>query len=1195
MKMLTETTQKKAASPQFAITKQEAKTGADTRAEEVETIPLEDLERQDPCEYTEVEYPMLKQLAGMGWKYLRGDLDYPQKTERENFRETVLRPRLRAAIRKLNLDPDGNEYLDDLTIERAMRELERSEATGGLAKNKELTEKLARGVKVAYAEKPAWAREDEVRIRLFDFEAAERNDFLAVNQFRVEFIGRQGFVIPDIVLFVNGIPLAVVECKSPAIIEPMNEGINQLLRYSNQREDVAEEEGVPHLFHFNQLMVSTWFYETRAAGLGAQYEFYQEWKDTHPVPLEQVAAELGKEPGQLKSQEILTAGMLRPAHLLDILRNFVLFSEDNGKPVKIVPRYQQYRAAHKIVERLKAGKTRQESGDVDERGGVVGHTQGSGKSITMVYVVRKMRTTEGLHDFKIVLVTDRTQLEKQLRETMALSGQNLRPNKEDRKRLESPTERVQRILREEGPDLVFCMIQKSQDHDPNYEVLEYRLPPQHGMELREKPDAEDLAVTPEEEKIGFVAEPEPEPAADTGAQKGRVLRQRIPKGEETFPILNESNKILLLVDEGHRDQAGTLHANLMTGLPNAAKVAFTGTPIFKSERANTFRIFGPMIDEYGMRQSVDDEATVRILYEGRIPEGLVERAAELDTVARFRFRQYTEAELQVIMNLYATQPRVLEAPKLIGAKADDMLRHYVREILPGGFKAQVVATSRLAAMRYQEALQTAKDKLVVELEALDPTLLTLPEGELAQLDEAKQYLVAVHPMLARIKKLEFAAVISHNHNDPPSWGKWSDQEKREEYERQFKLPLEHPDPAKCSGLAFLCVQNMLLTGFDAPVEQVIYVDRLIREHALLQAIARVNRKKRGKEHGYVVDYIGIAQFLKQALQEGEGGKGEGGGLETKQQEIPRLEDRHRQVMDVFRTRGVSDITDIEACVDLLADAKVRADFIGKLRLFYLSLDVVLPLPEGKKYLRDAKILGFIAKVAANLYRDSQLNLLGVAQKVRQLIDEYISAQGVNPAGPPVDILDTAFEEQVKGKKSAKSRASEMLHAIRYHISIHLNEDPERFKTLSQKLDSILQALRENWNELEKVLREFLDKEVREGREETVAGIQPKVQAPFFDVLKKAAEADGGAALKPEDAAFPEVVKVTVKLVGVIQAEIRKVDFWRDMASQQALETTVYNELRWCRVDGQRVFKNNVRELATRIRELAYHRRRFLVA
>lgn len=1153
-------------------------------------IPLADPDREHPNEYTEVEYPMLAQLVGMGWAYLQGDLDYPQKTCREHFREVLLKPRLRAAIRKINRDEHGNEYLDDVTIDRAIRELERAEKQDLLERNKELTTKLVLGVKVPWTECPASARDNEVRVRFFDFDHPERNEFLAINQFRVEFIGRTGFVIPDIVLFVNGIPLAVVECKSPAIIEPMNEGINQLLRYSNQRPEVVEDEGVPHLFYFNQLMVSTWYYEARAAALGADYEFYQEWKDTTPIPIEHVATELGKTSEQLKSQELLTAGMLRPAHLLDILRNFVVFGEDNGKLIKLVPRYQQFRAVHKTIERLSRGRTRIQSGDADERGGVVWHTQGSGKSVSMTFLVRKMRTTNGLKNFKIVLVTDRTQLEKQLRETMMLSGQNIRPNQADRRHRESPSDRVQRILREEGPDLVFCMIQKNQDYDSEYEVLSYEVPLPPSRMLEEH--GQDTGVTPDEECLELT-ETLPDEASPAHPQT-RTITQRIPSGEPSFPVLNESEKILLLVDEAHRDNAGTLHANLMTALPNAAKIAFTGTPIFRQDRANTFRIFGPLIDQYGMKQSVEDEATVKILYEGRLPDGLVEHAAELDTVARWKFRAYTDAEYQTIMNLYATEPSVLEAPQLIAAKANDMLRHYVRNILPEGFKAQVVATSRLAAIRYQESLQAAKTKLVTELDALDPNMLSLSEADIARLDEDKQYLIAVHGHLNRIRQLEFAAVISHAHNDPSAYRTWSDSDKRDQYEAKFKLPFDHENPEKRSGLAFLCVQNMLLTGFDAPVEQVIYVDRRIREHVLLQAIARVNRKRRGKLRGYVVDYIGIAKYLKEALLESEEGQVEGGCLETKRDELPRLEDRYRAVMEILTSRGIIDITNVEACVDLLADVRIRADFITKLRLFLISLGIVLPLPEGNRYLRDAKILGFIAKVASNLYRDSQLNLLGVEKKVRQLIDEYISANGVDPKIPPIDIMDAHFEEHVKIKKTSKSRASEMLHAIRFHITIHLNEDPEHYKSLSWKLDAILQRLRDNWDELERVLREFLQREVMLGREEAVAGINPKVQAPFFDVLKKAAEAEAGTRLAPDSLDFSELIRLTNKLVAQIQSEISKVDFWRDRQSRQTLEAAVSNELRWCRVAGVRMFRNNVMELATRIVDLAYHRRRFLV-
>ncbi len=362
------------------------------------------------------------QLRGLGWTYRHGDLDYPAKTDREHFREVLLKPRLRAAIRCLNRDPHGREYLDDLTLDRAIRELERSDAHDPIQRNRDLTDHMVRGIRVPWAVKPPWAHEDDARLRFLDFDRPAHNDFLAINQFRVDYRGRTGFVIPDIVLFINGIPLVVIECKSPAVVEPMMAGITQLLRYSNQRQDVADPEGVPHLFHFNQFLISTWFYEARAAALGAPYEHYQEWKDTHPVPRSTVVTELGKAEAHLKSQELLAAGLLRPAHLLDILQNFILFSEDSGRLIKLIPRYQQFRAVHKAVERLSEGRPRRESHDLDQRGGVIWHTQGSGKSITMVYLVRKLRTVPALRDFKVVLVTDRTQLEKQLRETMSLSG-----------------------------------------------------------------------------------------------------------------------------------------------------------------------------------------------------------------------------------------------------------------------------------------------------------------------------------------------------------------------------------------------------------------------------------------------------------------------------------------------------------------------------------------------------------------------------------------------------------------------------------------------------------------------------------------------------------------------------------------------------------------------------------------------------
>lgn len=1169
-------------------------------------IPLSDNEREYPNEYTEVERPMLVQLTAMGWQYVQGDIDYPEKTFREHFRDVLLRAKLREAIRRINRDDNGNEFLDDVTIERAIRELEITAEHSLLGKNQELTEKLIKGVEVERAESrgPGGQRLQPVKFIDFAPEHLDRNEFLAINQFRVDFVGRTGFVIPDIVLFVNGIPLGVVECKSPSIAEPMQEAINQLLRYSNNRPEVDEPEGVEQLFLFNQVMVATWFYQARAATLGAGYKHYLEWKDTHPVCEEQVRRELNKPEGKLKSQEILTAGMLRPAHLLDIVRHFVVFTEDDeGRPIKVASRYQQFRAVHKAVHNLQTNRSKLDGAAEDERGGIVWHTQGSGKSFTMAFLVRKMRTSPKLRAFKVVVVTDRTQLERQLAATARLTGETLRPNERDRRGGESASDRVKRILAEEGPDIVLCMIQKNQDFDAEVEVLEFAIPlpppraklpalDEHERSVMEGGGPnDDPPVSPVPKR-----EPVDEPPQEQTHGHGHVkkLRQTVRNYDE-YPVLNESDQILLLIDECHRSHAKTLHANLMKALPNAAKIGFTGTPIVARTAASTLSIFRQFIDKYRLDEAVDDEATVRILYEGRVPLGMVEQAEELDRVSRIEFAEYTEAEQQIIMQKYATEKRVLEAPNLIACKARDMLRHYVARILPDGFKAQVVATSRLAAVRYQQALETARDELVGELESLSPSLLALDEDQIDGLEPDTQFLVHAHRHLDRIRALEFAAVISHEHNDPPSWRQWSDKTNHEEYERKFKLPFEHANPEKRSNLAFLCVQNMLLTGFDAPVEQVMYLDRRMYEHDLLQAIARVNRKRDGKHCGYVVDYVGVAQALHDALQGIDEDTIDGAEIQTVRDEIPKLESRHARVMEVFTSRGIADIRDVEACVDLLESVELRAEFINKLRDFLVSLGIVMPRPEALPYLRDAKILGFIAKVAANLYRDEQLNLLGVEIKVRQLIDQYIAAQGIDPRIPPIEITDVGFEEHVRGGRSSRSRASEMAHAVRHHIRIHINEDPEFFRTLSEKLEDILAALENNWDELERALVQFIREEVARGRRQEVEGLDPRIQAPFFGVLKERLEEHSEEPLEPSSPRFAALVQLTVDVVDHIRTQIRAVDFWRDPVSRRGLETWVYNTLRRRRIDGAKLLDvPDVRELATRIVDLARHRHRWLV-
>lgn len=1030
-----------------------------------------------PSELSKVEQTCIDQLTAVGWEHIQGDIDVPYLTERESFRDVLLLARLHDAIKRINLDENGNEWLDDSRIASAVDDLQRLGEHKLMESNRVATDLLLRGTVVEGVPEMDGGREQTVRY--VDSGHPERNDFLVINQFRVDRPGGRGFITPDLVLFVNGIPLVVIECKSPAATDPMESGITQLLRYSNQRDwlEEDEDEGAEKLFHYNQFLVSTFFYEARVAGIGSSYEHFLEWKDTSPTPVADVAAQLGVE--RPYSQQLLVAGMLRPETLLDIVRNFVLFDDSGGRTIKIVPRYQQYRAVDQAIARLQNGKTRLAHGERDERGGVIWHTQGSGKSLTMVFLVRKMRTLTKLRRFKVVMVTDRIDLERQLSGTAALTGESLRKATSGAK--------LREILAETGPDLVFATIQKYRETD------------------------------------------------DDAPADGETAEQ--------FPVLNEDDEILVIVDEAHRSHSKTWHANLMEALPNSAKIGFTGTPIMLGAKKQTREIFGEFIDVYTIKQSELDGATVPILYEGRTAEGIVADGGSLDERFEDMFAERTPEELALIKAKYATSGNVLEAEKLIAAKAADMLRHYVDAVLPNGFKAQVVATSRRAAIRYRIAFEKARDELVAELVALDPRLLDLSPDDVDKLSESEQFLVRAHTHLPLLRELEFATVISKEHNQPGSWDEWSDKSKSEARITRFKKSLQEDK------LAFLCVKSMLLTGFDAPVEQVLYLDRSMRGHELLQAIARVNRTRLGKRAGFVVDYYGVARHLKAALAVYADEDVEGA-LTSIKDELPKLADRHRRVLSVFTERDL-DINNEDACVELLRDVKIRADFIAKLKKFLETLDVVLPRREALPYMKDARRLGFINKSAANLYRDSELNLVGAGPKVRKLIDEFVASQGVDPKIPPISILDASFEEKVEAHTSPRTKASEMEHAARHHIRVHVDEDPVHFERLSERLEGILEEFHEHWDALVDALRKFTE-EVRAGREQDATGLDPKTQLPFLDILLD--EATDGQ--QPSDAQVHRYAELTVELVEHLRQEVRLVDFWRNPHSQGVLRNWI---------------------------------------
>ncbi|MGB8931725.1 MAG: type I restriction endonuclease subunit R [Anaeromyxobacteraceae bacterium] len=1049
-------------------------------------------------ECTTVESPFVEQLIRMGWKAVTGSLDHSSVTGRDTFREVLIKQDLRKTIARINLR-DGKPWLDDARISQAVSALERIAAPKLIEANQEATELLLKGISVEGL--ADWDQGRTQTLHYIDWERWENNTFTVMNQFRVDCPGgmAKGFIVPDLVLFVNGVPLVVVECKSPGVAEPLPQAVDQLRRYSNQRKaagEIEDNEGNQKLFHTNQFLVATSFDEARVGTIGADMQHYLEWKDTAPVPLAEVATELGVGgPGALSSQQKLIAGMLRPEHLLDIIRHFTLFQPADGRIIKVVCRYQQFRAVQAAVKRLLTGKTREQDGEHDRRGGLVWHTQGSGKSLTMMFLVRKMRSLPALRRFKVVLVTDRKDLQKQLSDTAGLTGETVKVAKS--------VEKVKQHLAEKGPGLVFATIQKYAERD----------------------------------------------AADDGEGDES---SNIDPG--TFPVLNEDESILVMVDEAHRSHTSALHGNLLKALPNCARIGFTGTPIIMGDKKKTHDIFGEFIDRYTIKESEGDGATVPILYEGRTAEGAVADGGDLDQLFEDLFSDRTPEELEAIKRKYAATGQVLEAPRLIEAKARDILRHYVENILPNGLKAQVVAHSRLAAIRYTAALAEGRDALVAEAEALEPKVRDLDDAALDAKPRKVRAAVRAWRSLTMLKQLEFATVISGSNNDDPAWKEWTDSTKAETRIARFKKPLGEPTE-KTDPLAFLVVKSMLLTGFDAPVEGVMYLDRAIREAELLQAIARVNRTGHAKKAGIIVDYHGVARHLKEALAAYAAEDVEGA-LRSLKDELPKLRDQHLRVTGLFVTRGVEDLEDSEPAVQLLADERLRAEFSVKLKQFLDTLDLVLPRPEGLPYVKDAKRLSFIYTRARNRYRDGAPVLgVSVGAKVRKLIDDHIVSLGVDPKIPPISITDAKFADHVARQVSPRAKASEMEHAARHHIRQHRDEDPVFYGKLSERLEEILTRYGENWEQLAMALSAFVG-EVEQGRKADDSGLDPETEAPFFALLRE--ERQKHQPVSASDA--KALAGLTVELVGTIRTEIGVVGFLKNPHAQEVLRGAIFTFL-----------------------------------
>ena len=863
----------------------------------------------DGLEAIESELPALKQLVAMGYEY---KTHRELCSERRDLRDVLLYDRLEAAIRKHNPD------LDEGGIRDALVQIDESAYPHDLdivETNEKIRAKLV-GLSISGGLNPISVTQKTgdgttyKRVGLFDFENPQNNDFLVTNQFHLN--GFERHIIPDIVVFVNGIPLVVMECKSPAAPDPILDAVER----KNFTKYQQTNQGYERLFFYNHCLIAMCGTLARVGTVRATANHFARWSSTDRQSEASIRRTCEREP---REQEILIAGLLSKHNLLEHLQNFVLYDTRNGRRIKMIAKHQQFRVVARCVEKASSS-----SGD---KGGVVWHTQGSGKSFSMLWFATQMMYKLG--NPPILIVTDRRQLDKQIHDTFKQCG------------FPDP------IKAESG---------------------------RHLSELLKNP-------------------------------RGRTIMTIINKfGTPTKSFTDE--RVICLVDEAHRTQYRMNAAQMRIAMPNAIFFAFTGTPIAKNEQLNTYRVFGDLLDKYGFKESQDDGSTLPIIYEGRMSQLYVEG---VDTIEATFERVFSDLDLSLKNTLkerYVTKAHIAEAPERIKRIASDLVNHYAQHVEPNGYKAMLVAPSREAAVTYKKMMDSigGPDSKII---------MTSEPGEMGK--------------------------------DGESWDKYHlTPEQRNRESEKFKSP---DDPTK-----ILIVVDMLLVGYDAPICQVLYLDRGIREHNLLQAIARVNRPyNNAKENGHVVDYSGVMMDVKKALEEFDP-KDTRHALTPLSEILAILKKAHVQVMSLF---DAIDITDNDQVLERFDSVHSRDLLEKRFRMFSSALNSVLPEIEAESYLDDFKAVSVARQVVRTFYGDTG-NTLQYAKKIQKIIDEHIRATRVSILVDPTKITHENFLTTVSNQsKSRRAQAAMIRNKARQVIEEMMPKNPAYYEELYDRLQRLI--------------------------------------------------------------------------------------------------------------------------------------------
>jgi type I restriction enzyme R subunit len=1010
----------------------------------------------------------LLQAMAQGWTLLtQAEVD---RERRGRFGSVLLEDILATQLATLNsIEQDGRRHpFSEANIRTAIERLRSPEPLGLMTLNEKTTDLLQLGTSLDQTIDGVTRGRS---LRYIDWDKPANNAFHAVAELEVEKSGSHETRRPDIVLFVNGIPFAVIECKAPHI--DLGEGVGQIITY--QRADE-----IPQLFRTVQLVLAVKPAEAKYATVGTAAKFWSVWKEKEfddatvarliNAPLdpgqtrrtfgdgfaeEQVPFEARRDEGRMVSeQDRVIHALCRPDRLLDLARRFTLF--DLG--IKKVARYQQFFAVRKIVKRV----TTERDATGARRGGVVWHTQGSGKSLTMVMLAKALGLDRTITNRRVVLVTDRIDLDVQLRDTFAACGTDV-------------------IQAKTGSHLL------------------------------------DLIVRDKAAIISTVI---------------NKFEAAIAKGD----FKDESTEVFLLVDESHRSQYGEMHTRMKRVFPRACYIGFTGTPLTKAEKSTAMR-FGGIIDTYTIDQAVKDKAVLPLIYEGRQVVQEVNKAG-IDTWFERVTRELSDQQRADLKRKLGRYSEIAQGDQTIAAVAYDIAEHFTKFWKGTRWKAQFAVRSRAAAVKYYEIF---KEMGTVSAEVI----MSEPNDRSTGDDPAEE---VTEPVVKFWKAM---------------MAKYGGEE---EYNRQITEGFKKREEPE-----LLIVVSKLLTGFDAPVDTVLYIDKQLTGHNLLQAIARVNRVEEDKEYGYIVDYAGVlgeldtAMRTYSALAEFEADDLDvGHAIIDVQAQIAKLPQAHANLLNHFK--GVAKARDEEAYEVFLADEALRKEFYALLAEFARLLATALATsdwandrknePQIRIYKDDLRQYQKLRTAVRNRYREA-IDFEQYEARIRKLLDTHISADAVEVVTEPVNIFDTAaFDLAVAEQTSPASKADLIASQTKRTIIERMEEDPVFFKKISDLIAEAIaahRAKRLSDNEYLSKIREAAE-QVRRPKHDDVP---PEVRADEHAVaVFNSLEYAFGGILGPQGANVrPVLAAAALELVSIVKA-LKVVNWTENVDVQNAMRNRI---------------------------------------